>query len=114
MRKIDHCADVISIHQKVMNFIGRHTLNGKREQVIECFTCGCCYWFARALMERFAGEFPVLMYAEVDNHFGCGIDGEVYDITGNVTNQYKWCKWAKFRAREPKVAEQIEYNCMNF
>ena len=67
----------------------------------------------RTIVEQ-TGEFPVLMYAEVDNHFGCGIDGEVYDITGNVTNQYKWCKWAKFRAREPKVAEQIEYNCMNF
>lgn len=58
------------------------------------FTSGCCYWFAVILMLRFSESLPQLMYDSVANHFGVQINGRVYDITGNVTDQYSWGKWS--------------------
>ena len=82
-------------HEEVIAFINKFTNNGKRQEVVECFTCGCCYWFAHILFERFYDEMDWnpdtdIMYDEVTNHFGCMIEDRVYDITGDVTEQYHW------------------------
>ena len=37
----------------VLGFISRFTRCGEYPQVIEAFTCGCCYWFAKILHLRF-------------------------------------------------------------
>lgn len=85
----------------VENFLKRFHLS---ENVDEVFTCDCCYWFAAVLFGRFIRDGATIMYDEVANHFGTRIKGKVYDITGDVTNKYKWVPWesitdSSFRAR---------------
>ena len=77
-------------------FIGRFSYNGEefRKDVLRCFLQGCCYWFAFILERRFYSYYPCdIMIDYVVGHFGCRINGHVYDITGDVTNKYTWEKW---------------------
>lgn len=96
---------------EILNYIARYTDHGRREQVIDCFMNGCCARFAMDLCQRF---YPAstLMYCEQANHFGCRVMDRVYDITGDVTEKYRWETWAGFCVREPKLAENIHRNCV--
>lgn len=72
----------------------------KSEEVVKCFTEGCCYWFAVILKERFpAGE----IYYNTLNHFVFKHNDDLYDITGNCTdkwdNEYLY-KWDDYRTME--------------
>ena len=80
------------IKEEILNFIFQFT-NGNREQVIDTFTSGCCYWFAVILSERFNNQYPEIVYDVVENHFATAIRGRIYDITGDVTDQYTWIDW---------------------
>lgn len=88
-------------------------MGGKRQQVVDAFTCGCCYWFARILYERFrlygASE---IVYDQVENHFGCRIDGRVYYICGDVTEQYDWDSWPI--QGDPSHTNRILRDCIEF
>lgn len=64
---------------KIIDFITHFSNFGT--EVIDCFTKGNCYWFARILQERFSGT---IMYNPVDGHFATEIDGDLYDITGRI------------------------------
>lgn len=94
----------------IINFINQFTDNGKRKEVIECFTQGCCYWFAEILSVRFSGS-PI-MYAPIDCHFGCKIGYKVYDITGDVTTSYKWIDWYEYKYNDPNHADRIVRDCI--
>lgn len=96
---------------EVLMFIGRFSTDGNdiRREVVECFTRGCCYWFAYILRARFGGE---IMVDYVANHFGCRIDGEVYDITGQVTDTYKWERWLD--CDDVALKKRIDEYCINF
>ena len=99
----------------VIQFINRFTDNGRRTEVIDAFTSGCCYWFARILRERFICYYPsIIVYAQIDNHFGCRIGGEVYDITGIVTNQRSWEPWKDVVMSDENLASYIARDCINF
>lgn len=100
------------MHNEVLRFISRFTDNGKRTEVITTFTQGCCYWFAHILYTRFPISW--IMYDPTIGHFGCRICDRVYDITGDVTDRYKWQTWVSLQAMEPKVAEGIRANCIDF
>ena len=63
------------------------------ESMDDVFTRSCCYWFAAVLFGRFIRDGATIMYDEAANHFGTRIKGRVYDITGDVTNQYQWVPW---------------------
>lgn len=78
----------------IRRFIRRFTEHG--HQVEECFTQGCCYWFAWVLTERFPGAEVV--YDAISNHFAARIGGRVYDITGDVTDRAEspWQPWAGY------------------
>ena len=106
-------------HDKVMRFIARFTQCGRNQGVIEAFTSGCCYWFAYILLERFYdidawNEDVELMYDQVENHFGCRIDGVVYDITGDVTDKYNWETWISVVNKDELHAERIIRDCVDF
>jgi hypothetical protein len=103
-----------AIENAVARFTARFTLNGKRKEVIECFTEGCCFWFASCLFERFSDYDPTIMYDVVTNHFGCKIEGRVYDITGDVTDQYNWEIWYKAYWDDSERGERIFRDCINF
>ena len=74
----------------VENFLKRFHSS---ESVDDVFTRGCCYWFAAIMFRRFIRDGSTIMYDEVANHFGTRIKGRVYDITGDVTDKYKWVPW---------------------
>jgi len=97
---------------KVNSFISRFTGSGKYEQVIEAFTCGCCYWFADILAKRFYKDGPEIMYDQVINHFGTQICGRVYDITGDVTDDYDWIPWKDLD--DISLTQRIERDCIMF
>lgn len=85
--------------KKVLSFISRFTNDGRYKEVIEVFTCGACYWFAKILYERFklfSGDAEIV-YDPIINHFGCRIGDAVYDITGDCTEQYNWSEWPMFK-----------------
>lgn len=63
------------------------------ENVDEVFTRSCCYWFAIVLFGRFIRDGATIMYDEAANHFATRVKGKVYDITGDVTDKYKWVPW---------------------
>lgn len=58
-----------------------------------CFKNEMQYWFAKILQERFRNEQPILVCDMMEDAFGCEIDGQVYNITGNVTDQHDWEPW---------------------
>jgi len=93
----------------VENFLKRFHLS---ENVDEVFTCGCCYWFAAVLFGRFIRDGATIMYDEVANHFGTRIKGKVYDITGDVTNKYKWVPWESIT--DGSLRERIVRDCIMF
>lgn len=99
--------------REVLRFISRFTLNGRRDQVIESFTCGCCYWFAKILYERFCESCVTeIVYDQTENHFGCRIDYRVYDIQGDVTNKYHWGSWPI--SEDPVLTGRIRRDCIAF
>jgi hypothetical protein len=103
------------IFRDVLSFIGRFSTDGwkEREQVIECFTRGCCYWFAFILEARFRpqyGAYIVTDYAA--NHFATKIGTRVYDITGDVTEGYTWEPWQA--CGDPLLRKRIIEDCINF
>lgn len=102
-----------------MKFIHRFTQGGKNKGIIETFTCGCCFWFAFILHERFYdpnawNQDLEIMYDQIENHFGCRIDGIVYDITGDVTEKYKWETWISLINEDELLAERIIRDCVEF
>ena len=74
------------------------------------FTEGCCYWFAVILNKRFPNSR--IMYDPVVNHFVTEINGLLFDITGEVTNQYNVVDWETYPDELEK--ERIIRNCINF
>lgn len=82
------------INKEVCGFTSRFTLNGKFDQVVTAFTCGCCYWFALILYTRFEQYQPTVVYDEVANHFATKIGNRVFDISGDVTDQFNWVDFA--------------------
>lgn len=82
----------------ILMFIGRFSTNGWeiRQEVIEAFTSGCCYWFAYILAARFGQQYGAEIVTDyVANHFATRIGGRVYDITGDVTDNGKWELWSE-------------------
>lgn len=78
--------------QTIQRFIDRFTSSGHNEEVINAFTNGCCYWFARILASRFGGT---VVYHPVDNHFAAEICGKIYDITGNI-GEKGFLAWSQY------------------
>lgn len=108
------------LHQTVMKFIARFTNNGKRREVIECFSCGCCYWFAEVLWNRFTLEVVDtncdIVYDPIINHWACRIDDRIYDITGDITDnkEYRWEDWNRFMFQDMALTKRLLRDCINF
>lgn len=95
---------------EVLHFIERFTNKGKWHEVIESFTCGCCYWFAHILCTRFPEAD--MMYDPIINHFVVRIDNRLYDITGDVTDHYNVVMWDYYDDEIEKL--RIIEQCINF
>lgn len=93
----------------VEEFLNRFHLSSNIDEV---FTSGCCYWFAFILFRRFIRDGATIMYDEVENHFGTRINGIAFDITGNVTEKYKWIEWVNLNDDAHK--KRIIQECIMF
>ena len=91
----------------ILNFIYGFHNYGTKKEIIECFIHDYCYWFAYILLIRFR-ERAEIVYDRVENHFGCRIDDEIYDITGIVTNQYNWESWIDLWKKDFLLAQRVE------
>lgn len=100
----------MDIQTEVLKFINR--FNPKSEDVRSTFMDGCCYWFAFILRHRFFTDDSEIMYDPVANHFGTRIGDAVYDITGNVTEQYNWIPW--YRIDDETHRMRIIRDCIKF
>lgn len=99
----------------VLMFIGRFSTNGwgTRQEVVEAFTCGCCFWFAYILAARFGQQYGAEIVTDyIVNHFATRIGGRVYDITGDVTDAGTWEPWAE--CNDARLRERITQDCIMF
>lgn len=105
----------------VLMFIGRFSTNsrgtGYREEVVECFTRGCCFWFAYILKTRFKEAGAEIVIDNTIGHFGTRIRGRVYDITGDVTEGYRgtpytWEPWDELD--DDALRARIVRDCIMF
>lgn len=107
-------------HQKVLKFIARFTNNSQKQEVIDTFSCGCCYWFADILWNRFCLDDDVeectVLYDPVINHWACQINGIVYDITGMIPidAEYNWEVWVDFMYQDELLTKRLYRDCINF
>lgn len=100
---------------EIVMFIGRFLTDGDhvRNEVVECFTMGCCYWFAYILAARFGAQYGAEIVIDYTvGHFGTRIRGRVYDITGDVTEGHKWEPWAE--CPDPNQQQRIIEGCIMF
>ena len=78
----------------------------KNADTINTFTNGCAYWFAYIL----CGRFPdmEIEYDAVINHFVASYNGRLYDITGDVTDEYNVIKWDSYNdeLHKQRIIEQ--------
>jgi hypothetical protein len=84
-------------------------------QVVDCFSHGMCYQFMTILRKRFGPFCTTPVYDEVINHFATEIDGRIYDITGDITDdtQYHWKRWTTVCAEDHKHANRICRDCVD-
>ena len=80
-----------------------------------CFSNGMCYHFMCILRKRFGPFCTTPMYDEVMNHFATKIDGRIYDITGDITDdsKYKWERWITVQSRDWRHTERILRDCVD-
>lgn len=107
--------------RQILSFIKHFTIHGP--DVIDCFSNGNCYWFARILAQRFQGE---IFYNISENHFMCNINGYLYDIDGRLKTQTKplnksnwdlddmkgWIPWHVYRWIDASHANRIQRDCI--
>ena len=78
----------------------------------ETFLYGCCYWFAKILELRFGGR---MMYLAVENHFVQEIGSRLYDVSGDVTDEYAASRimpWDMVRDWDSRLHERIVRDCI--
>lgn len=96
--------------KEILRFISRFSGS------IEAFTSGCCYWFAHILTTRFQGHADIVL-AVVENHFVARIKGRLYDVTGDVTEEYKnsvLVAWDQMDKYDSLQKERIVRDCIVF
>lgn len=97
-------------HELILNFIGQYQKFG--QDVIDCFTCGMCYHFAYILHSRF-GHNTHIMYDPIEGHFATQIDGRMYDITGDITDQeHSWYDWESYEQFDRLERQRIIHHCV--
>ena len=91
-----------------------HQFNAFGDDVRKCFSYGMCYHFSHILGFRFRDEDTHCLYDPVNNHFATQINGRIYDITGDITEEtiYSWVLWKTIYYQDPKLAARVMRDCM--
>ena len=101
--------------ENILQFIKKFSDFGP--QVVDCFTKGNCYWFARILAIEFMGT---IYYDPIVGHFATMIGGALYDITGVVESTSDFIAieeiykdellWARLQRDCVDLGVKIEYD----
>ena len=104
-----------------MNEIETFIYNFKhiKSSIIEdLFLYGDCYYFSIILQERFSNSKKVITkYLTIDNHFVTEIDGQIYDIRGNITDiidKNQLVTWSDYKTIDETHYNRIIRDCINF
>ena len=62
----------------------------------------CSYWFAVILHRRFIRSGAKIMFSTDNFRFGTLINGKVYGIDGEITDNCQWVSWVEFADLETK------------
>lgn len=97
-------------HELILNYIKQFRDLGAEN----CFANGMCYHFTVLLRQRFGSAHCPIMYDQVANHFATLIEGRIYDITGDITEnkEYKWERWNDVQRADPALAKRIRRDCI--
>ena len=98
--------------EEILDFIK----NFQNEGTIKTFTEGCCYWFAM-ILDEWCKCNPIksqhrIMYNQIDGHFSCEINGELFDITGKIDYNGNWVPWVDWYMSEPSYREVVVRDCI--
>lgn len=99
--------------ENILKFIKEFSNFG--EQVVKCFTCGNCYYFAVILMDRYKAEYlneAEIVYDDIAGHFAARLGNKIYDITGDVTDKANWIPWNQLWKEDPVHAARIVLGCI--
>ena len=103
-----------SRHEEVLRFI-EDFKSMHREEIIDLFSNGYCYYFCIILIERFKLNKEAIYYIPIYNHFITKIGKFYYDINGIVLNKNYMkvaTKWNKYKREDPLEAERIIRDCI--
>ena len=100
-------------HELVLDFIWQFRKFGS--DVADAFSNGMCFHFTTILRHRLGCGWCTIMYDQVANHFATQIEGRIYDITGDITDdpKYKWERWTTVRSRDWRHTERILRDCVD-
>lgn len=94
----------------ILDFIDQFRRFGP--EVGTCFRAGMCWHFTLILRGRF-GMHNRIVYDPIANHFAVEIDGRIYDIDGDITDEgYKWEYWDTYWLQDLKHTERIRRDCI--
>lgn len=85
-----------------MNEVGKFIKRFQSPENNSIFSGDCSYWFAIILHRRFIRNGAKIMFNMDKNHFGTMICGRVYDVTGDVTENYSWMSWLEIQDNSMK------------
>ena len=79
-----------------------------------CFLHGMCYHFALILHNRFQDEGAHKLYDPINHHFAVEINGRIYDITGDITENtiYEWVMWQSIYFHDVNITNQVMEQCI--
>lgn len=103
-----HDNEILNFIEKMNNF----------DSPKDLFTNGFCYWFTEILQTwvTFYASHPTTatkVYDPVANHFGVKVGYNVYDITGDVTDEYDWVDWIKYKNQDELESARITRDCIS-
>ena len=100
----------MTYHELILNYIKQFRDLGAEN----CFANGMCYHFTVLLRKRFGSARCSIVYDQVANHFATLIEGRIYDITGDVTEnkEYHWERWNDIRRKDPALEKRIRRDCI--
>ena len=98
-------------HEVVLNFIEQFRHFGPN--IENCFSNSMCWYFTTILRGRFVIENQA-MYDPIANHFATEIDGRIYDITGDITDnpEYKFEYWGSYWLNDLNETALIRRDCI--
>lgn len=97
-------------HELILNYIKQFRDLGAEN----CFANGMCYHFTVLLRQRFGSAHCPILYDQVANHFATLIEGRIYDITGDITEnqEYHWERWNDIHQKDPALEKRIRRDCI--